>query len=315
MAFPSYFAPVKIGLRLRQQSFIGGVLGTNNPTRELLNEASAVFGKERRVAQIISIGSGLPRVLSVELPEDEKPDHRLLADVMADCETVARELASRLYNVDAYLRLNVDRGVEAITMSDWNELGVVESHTNAYIRTAAVTQALDASLRRLRERVGVATLVQLSEHILPNFNRTVHLKLVAAQSGSIKITAKTAPPVSPYFVLRVKEWEKLVRHLVTSPLPRQMILPITGMGGCGKTQLVSFFLQEYPSLYVPCRNLSLFLTSPGSNTSRMWMQVHCPASKPIFRRGPESLEMGMGTTHGKMQSEFSPVLLGMIDGD
>jgi putative protein kinase ArgK-like GTPase of G3E family len=69
-------------------------------------------------------------------------------------------------------------------------------------------------------------------------------------SSNIKIAAKKPPAVSPYFVRRDKEWEKLVYHLVTSPSSRQKILPVTGMGGCGKTQLVSYFLQEYPTLYV-----------------------------------------------------------------
>ncbi|KIM22796.1 hypothetical protein M408DRAFT_39535, partial [Serendipita vermifera MAFF 305830] len=65
MAIQSHFLPVKLGSRRAQESFIGGALGANNPTRLLLEEAGKVFGKERRVAQIISLGCGLPRVLSV----------------------------------------------------------------------------------------------------------------------------------------------------------------------------------------------------------------------------------------------------------
>ncbi|KIM22777.1 hypothetical protein M408DRAFT_78570, partial [Serendipita vermifera MAFF 305830] len=41
----------------------------------------------------------------------------------------------------------------------------------------------------------------------------------------------------------------MVTHLVGSTGSRQKIFPITGMGGCGKTQLVSYFLQEHPDLY------------------------------------------------------------------
>ncbi|KIM22350.1 hypothetical protein M408DRAFT_49170, partial [Serendipita vermifera MAFF 305830] len=65
MAIQSHFLPVKIGPRRTQELFIGGPLGTNNPTRLLLAEASKVFGKNRRVAQIISLGCGLPRALSI----------------------------------------------------------------------------------------------------------------------------------------------------------------------------------------------------------------------------------------------------------
>jgi hypothetical protein len=170
MAIPPYFSPIKIGLRLRQQSFIGGALGANNPTRELLNEASAIFGKDSRVAQIISIGSGLPRVISVQSLGEEKLG-RLLTDIMMDCETVARELDARLHNVDVYVRLNVDRGMEAIDMIDWNKLGDIESHTNAYIATTSTTRALESSLRYLQLSDGVVTLGTLSEclHLLTRY--------------------------------------------------------------------------------------------------------------------------------------------------
>lgn len=42
----------------------------------------------------------------------------------------------------------------------------------------------------------------------------------------------------------------MVQHLVDAPSSMQKIFTITGMGGCGKTQLVSYFLQEKGSMYV-----------------------------------------------------------------
>ena len=45
MATPPYFSPIKCGPRGRQQVFIGGPHGANNPTRELLKEASADIWK------------------------------------------------------------------------------------------------------------------------------------------------------------------------------------------------------------------------------------------------------------------------------
>jgi len=166
MAVPAHFSPVKIGPRLRQQSFIGGALGANNPTRELLKEASTVFGTETRLAQIISIGSGIPRVLSVNSETNQENVSRLLKDIATDCETVAQELHTRLYRVKAYLRLNVERGMEDVTMEDWSELGPIESHTGAYIAVASVSESLDISLRQLRERIGTVTLGQVSKWII-----------------------------------------------------------------------------------------------------------------------------------------------------
>jgi hypothetical protein len=162
MAIPQHFSPVKIGPRQRQQTFVGGALGANNPTRELLKEASIVFGKDQRVAQIISIGSGIPRVLSLDSSTKGEGLDRLMNGLATDCEMVAQELHARLYNVPAYLRLNVDRGMESLVMEDWSEFGDIESHTEAYVAVASVSESLDLSLRSLTGRTGTIALRQLS---------------------------------------------------------------------------------------------------------------------------------------------------------
>jgi hypothetical protein len=175
MAVPPLFSPVKIGPRVRQQSFIGGALGANNPTRAVLKEAGSIFGPNRRVAQVLSIGSGLPRVTSMESSADEESIHRLLKEIATDCELVAQELSTRLYTIDVYLRLNVDRGMELVTMTDWNDLGAIESHTAAYIATATVTGALDTSVRHLQVRTGVLTLGQISKFPVSDFSADLSL--------------------------------------------------------------------------------------------------------------------------------------------
>jgi hypothetical protein len=160
VAIPPYFVPVRIARS--HQSFVGGVLGANNPTRELLKEAGAVFGNETRVAQIISIGCGIPPALSLEAMSDGAGAGRLLKEIPTDCQMVATELATRLYNVDAYLRLSVDKGIGNIEMDQWGMVGDIEMHTSCYIESQAITHALEGSLKRLRQRSGTVTLGRLS---------------------------------------------------------------------------------------------------------------------------------------------------------
>ena len=162
MAAPSHFSPIKIGPPLRQQNFVGGALGANNPTRLLLNEACNVFGKDQRVAQIISIASGSAKALSLDTVSTESGVTRLLTEMAADCEMVAQELSVRLFNVDAYLRLKVETGMDNIHVDNWLELGDIEAHTRIYFENAAVSDAIDTSLRRLQEKVGSITLGQIS---------------------------------------------------------------------------------------------------------------------------------------------------------
>jgi hypothetical protein len=151
---------VKIGRS--QQSFVGGVLGTNNPTRELLREAGTVFGNERRVAQIISIGCGIPPALSLEVMSDGAGANRLLKEIPTDCQMVATELATRLYDVESYLRLSVDKGIGNIEMDQWGMVGDIEMHTSCYIESQTIIHTIEGSLKRLKQRSGTVTLGRLS---------------------------------------------------------------------------------------------------------------------------------------------------------
>ena len=163
ISVPSYFSSVKIGPPRRAQSFIGGPLGANNATRELLKEAGLAFGNDKRVAQIISIGCGMPRTLSLEDAKDDTGVGRLLKEMAANCHMVAQELSNRLFNVEAYRRFDVERGMDNMEIDNWSVLGDIETHTRSYIEVDAVTKALENSLQCLRDKIGTATLGQISK--------------------------------------------------------------------------------------------------------------------------------------------------------
>jgi hypothetical protein len=162
ISVPLYFLPVKIGPERRAQRFVGGPFGANNPTRELLKEASFAFGRDKRVAQIISIGCGTSHTLSLKGAMGEAGEGRLLKEIAVDCHTVAQELSSRLSSVEAYHRFNVESGMEDIGFDNWSLLGDIETHTRSYIEADTITRDLEVSLRYLRGKVGTITLEQLS---------------------------------------------------------------------------------------------------------------------------------------------------------
>ena len=156
----SLFEPVSIGPKRREKTFTSASIGFNNPTRELIKEAEKHFGTDIRVSTVLSIGSGRPALVAFD--GRTLASNELLNGIVIDCERVARELATQLFNVDGYLRLNVDRGMENTKMSDWEELGIIEGHTETYLAVPAVTKAIDSSLQRLQDRVGSITIRQLS---------------------------------------------------------------------------------------------------------------------------------------------------------
>jgi len=159
---PPLFSPTKISSHSIQQTFVGSGLGANNPTRELLKEASSIFGADRRVAQIISLGSGTPRSISLNASQGAKGVNRMLEEMMADCEIVAHELSTRLTRLHPYLRLSVDRGMEDLIMTDWSKVGNIESYTRAYVDNPHIIKALEESLVCLKTRFGISTLGEIS---------------------------------------------------------------------------------------------------------------------------------------------------------
>jgi KaiC/GvpD/RAD55 family RecA-like ATPase len=53
------------------------------------------------------------------------------------------------------------------------------------------------------------------------------------------------PPLTSYFVMRREPWEKMKRGLLGDKSEEQRVMAISGMGGCGKTQLVIHFAKEF----------------------------------------------------------------------
>jgi hypothetical protein len=56
--------------------------------------------------------------------------------------------------------------------------------------------------------------------------------------------------VSPYFVVRKEGWAIMEQKLIGPKLEGPNVFVISGMGGCGKTQMVSYFVQKYQNRYV-----------------------------------------------------------------
>src|ERR1700690_2286849 len=57
-AAPTFFKRIRIGEKGLEEEFVDGGLGCNNPIRQVLEEAEIAFGPGRRIACIVSIGTG-----------------------------------------------------------------------------------------------------------------------------------------------------------------------------------------------------------------------------------------------------------------
>jgi hypothetical protein len=139
-------------------------MGCNNPVRYLVEEAGKEFDPERMVSCIVSIGTGKPKVAGFKAPglfQRVLPLEliQVLADMVTDTEAEASAMEARFQNCPGlYHRLNVERGLEEISLEEWEKLGEVKQHTTAYLSDNAVSRRID---------VVVDALVGKSQQVYP----------------------------------------------------------------------------------------------------------------------------------------------------
>jgi hypothetical protein len=247
MAIPPLFSSTFVGPEYAAVELSGGHLIFNNPARELLKEAQQVYGDERRLSLILSLGSGKPKDVSLGGSNQESSAmEQLLKKLVVNSEATERDLAHQLYEVGAYVRLNATHGTEGIQLHEWNQLSVIVAHTQDYLTTPSISKLVDHSILGLLEMQGIMSFNRLSE----SMSRPLHVSLSyciysQARSTRIRRQAKVPPAVSPYFVVRKEGWEIMQEKLLGARLEGLNIFVISGMGGCGKTQMVSYFMQKH----------------------------------------------------------------------
>ena len=139
-AAPTFFKRIKIGPSGSGIEYVDAGIGCNNPVKQVIAEAARVFGEDARIAGIVSIGTGQsgsvglarPDAFQKWLPTDLV---RVLREIATDSGRVAEEMESKYSKAPGlYTRLDVDRGLQTVSLDEWKRLGVVRSHTKNYMR-------------------------------------------------------------------------------------------------------------------------------------------------------------------------------------
>ncbi|KAK0709373.1 acyl transferase/acyl hydrolase/lysophospholipase [Lasiosphaeria miniovina] len=144
-AAPTYFDPIEIGEEWEREAFVDAGLGYNNPIEQVLEEARLVF-PGRRIACIVSIGTGLARVL--KFPPSPRTNPLKLIEALktmaTESDTTAERVQKRFQNIkDTYLRFSVDRGLNDIKLEEWENLGEVRTYTTGYLEQDTVSSCID----------------------------------------------------------------------------------------------------------------------------------------------------------------------------
>ena len=156
------FLPISIGPSLSKQEFVGGAMGSGNPTRELVLEAYNLFGKDAHVSSILSLGSGRLGALAAPSTGGQEEWMDVLRDMVKGCEQVAQEMETQVGHLGIYYRFSVDQGLQRIYGVNPNDIGWLNTQANSYLDDAEVSRKLDHCVESLRLRQGQVTLEQLS---------------------------------------------------------------------------------------------------------------------------------------------------------
>ncbi|KAI9827311.1 MAG: hypothetical protein M1826_006415 [Phylliscum demangeonii] len=142
----TFFERIAIG----QEEFIDAGIKCYNPAIRLLSEAQTVFGGDRPLNCLVSIGTGHPGVIGLSTPsivQNILPTDvvEVLKRIATDCESTAHELSERFGNAaSSYFRFNVTHGAGSISLEEWRRMGEVEIHTRAYLNETVVNASINA---------------------------------------------------------------------------------------------------------------------------------------------------------------------------
>ena len=71
---------------------------------------------------------------------------RVLRGIATDCEEQSEAMAKQLNQRDrpnSYFRLNVNEGLQNVSLAEWSRMNEVEIHTVQYLKTSDVGQKVD----------------------------------------------------------------------------------------------------------------------------------------------------------------------------
>ncbi|KAJ7187285.1 hypothetical protein C8R46DRAFT_1274661 [Mycena filopes] len=221
-AAPTFFKRVAIGPV--QEQFIDGGMGVNNPAKQLLAEADAVF-PDRQITCLISIGTGwtgtteLPKPGFLERNTIPVGVIKVLKALATDSEQTAQEMQLKFAKQPkVYFRFNVDHGLEAVRLDDWQQMSKVASLTRSYSDKHETRSLLDDA---------VTVLLNPKQRVTPT------------AVGRIN----TCPPASRIFQGRQQILGKMQQFFSTNS-GKQLIYVLHGLGGTGKTQTALKFIQD-----------------------------------------------------------------------
>lgn len=137
-ATPGLFSPIRVGISI-QEELVSAVNGFSNPTLEAVREAELVFGKDRTVSTVLSLGVG--RRLSIPSSEGAA------IQIAQETELTAENFQRRFGMLGIYFRFSVDQILEKQGADLETHFASVTAYTREYLAGDTVNRSLDSYLK------------------------------------------------------------------------------------------------------------------------------------------------------------------------
>ncbi|MCJ1378166.1 hypothetical protein MMC17_001262 [Xylographa soralifera] len=253
-AAPTFFKRIKIGPLGSEIDYVDAGLGCNNPIKQVVAEAARIYGDDVEIACIVSIGTGQSGSVGLTRPDVfEKWLPRNLIEVLKqiamDSGKTAEEMELKYKNIPGiYHRLDVDRGLQSISLDEWKSLGEVREHTKNYMRMEHINKRIDMIVDIL---VGCSSQQSceaglLVGSIIPMTHACTRENDDPQAAG---LDRKQTPFVVPFsqdnhFVGR----EDIISD-IDQKLETEQRVALTGIKGVGKSQIAIEYCYRYRRKY------------------------------------------------------------------
>ncbi|KAI1750700.1 acyl transferase/acyl hydrolase/lysophospholipase [Xylaria castorea] len=252
-AATTFFKSIKVGRD--NVEFIDAGFGYNNPCEVLIEEARRQFPKHGGL-QVLSIGTGLGDIVTIK--DSRRAILKALAKMASTSTTIARKLHNQYGNSGQYHRFNVERGLQDITLSDWEKTSTISAHTGNYLQdNQEEVQKFVDSFINCPQAQAEATSPQ-------------------GTTTSSSVPHYISLPRNEHFVGRTETLELLNSKLFARGGHRRVCL--YGLGGVGKTQVALRIayeakdMREFMVLWLPAASNATFQQACTEAVKRLAIQ-------------------------------------------